>query len=133
MNRRAASIVLMIIEILVVIMAGIITTQIANNYASSDTVERARIANDLEMMANILVGIPGSTVIEYPEDVSKYALSLTTDKVSVFTKNEALITHTTRNLHLPNGFRAEGFEEGIKKVCLTKRNKIVFLEDCHGR
>lgn len=125
--------VLMIIEIIVVVMAGVVTTQIANNYASSDLVKRVRIANDLEMMVDILVAIPGSAVVEYPEDASKYVLSLTTDKVSVFTRNEALITHTARNLHLPNSFRAEGFEEGVKHICLTKRNKIIFLEGCHDR
>ena len=130
MNKKAVSIIMMIIEILVVITAGVITTQIANSYASSDIVERSRIANDLELMVNVLVGIPSDAVVEYPEDVSGYVISLTSDKVSVFTKNENLITHTTRRYNLPEGFKAEGFEEGTKRVCLTKRNKVIFLEGC---
>ena len=76
MNKKATSIILMIFEIVVVISVIIMTFQVAVAFAKAETVVKINLAQDLQMMVNTLVSIPGNTLVEIPQDTSNYIIQL---------------------------------------------------------
>ncbi len=137
MTTKAASILLMIFEILVVIAVVFTTTSIAQAYGKSETVAKINVAEDLRMMIDTLVGVPGNALVKYPHDVSTFSFLLRSGSVAVFTKGEAEQLWIVRKFSLPDGYVAEaagGVIESTKELCLEKTvektEKKILLRAC---
>lgn len=130
MNNKGVSIIVMIIEVLVVVLVSYMTISIAHTYANSDTTFKINTAEDMRMMVETLVGVPGDAIVEYPLDVSKYTFILTQGSVSVFVKGEAENLWVTRNFFLPEGYESNSIVENPKKLCFEKIEKRVSLKEC---
>ena len=120
----------MIFEILVVITVIFMTLQVAMGYAKSDTVIKVNAANDLAMMVNVLVGVPGDAIVEFPGDLSKYIISLDSGSVAVIKEGEPSIKHAIRTFYLPEKHTAEGTVENERNVCLKKDGYVIILKEC---
>lgn len=133
MNKKAASILLMIFEILVVIAVVFTTTSIAQAYGKSETVAKINVAQDLQMMVDTLVGVPGNALVKYPHEVSTFSFLLRSGSIAVFTKGEAEQLWIVRKFSLPDGYVAEatgGVIEATKELCLEKSGKKILLRAC---
>ncbi len=133
MTTKAASILLMIFEILVVLAVVFTTISIAQAYGKSETVAKINAAEDLRMMLDTLVGVPGNALVKYPQDVSSFSFLLRSSSISVFTKGEAEQLWVKRTFSLPAGYAAEaagGVIEGTKEICLEKAGKKILLRAC---
>lgn len=129
-GKKAASIIMMIFELIVVIFVIFMAFTVARNFGSSDTANKIYLANDLKMMMDTLVGTPGDAVVEYPGDVSRYSLILTSHYVTVLIKGESEAREVTRRFYLPEGYSAEGVLEEKMKLCLTKTGRRIILQEC---
>ena len=130
MDKKATSIILMIFEVLVVITVIFMTLQVAMGYAKSDTVIKVNAANDLMLMINVLVGVPGDAVVEFPGDLSNYIISLDVGSVAVFKEGEPTIKYAIRTFYLPEKHTAEGTVENVRIVCLKKDGYVIILKEC---
>ncbi len=131
MDKKATSIILMIFEVLVVITVIFMTMQVAMGYAKSDTVIKVNAANDLAMMVNVLIGVPGDAIVEFPGDLSKYIISLDIGSVAVLKEGEPSIKHAIRTFYLPEKHTAEGTVENVRNVCLKKDGYVIILKECN--
>lgn len=131
--KKAASILLMIFEILVVVAVVFTTTSIAQAYGKSETVAKINVAQDLQMMVDTLVGVPGNALVKYPHDVSTFSFLLRSGSIAVFTKGQAEQLWIVRKFSLPDGYVAEaagGVIEATKELCLEKTEKKILLRAC---
>ena len=72
MNKKAASILVMIFELMAVLAVVFILISYSKNLAESERNHKVSAAQDIKMMIDVLVGIPGDAVVEYPYDMSKF-------------------------------------------------------------
>jgi len=133
MNKKASSILLLIFEIIVVVLVVFLTSRIATNYASSDSIVKINTANDLDIMINALVGVPGEAFVEYPQkNISQFTFTLTPTMLEVKIGDEPKFTRAKVDLHLPEGYTAEGFLKEAEDLCLEKKRKKIKLRECNG-
>ena len=66
MKRKAASVLLMIVEILAVIFLAFIALKMAQAAASKSSLEKINLAQDLVLSVNTLVSFPGEGFLQYP-------------------------------------------------------------------
>lgn len=130
MNKKAESIIMMIFEILVVLMVSYILVSIAQSYAESITTVKINAANDIQMMVNTLVGVPGEALIKYPRNVSALTFILDNNGIAVFRKGEPETKWKVQQFFLPEGYAAEGTLEEKSWLCLEKKNKKILLREC---
>ena len=135
MATKAASILLMIFEILVVLAVVFTTTSIAQAYGKSETVAKINAAEDMRMMLDTLVGVPGNVLVKYPHDLSSFTFLLRSGSISIFATGEPEQLWVTRTFFLPEGYAAEtagGVIEGreTKEICLEKTGKKLLLRAC---
>lgn len=130
MNKKAASVMMIIFEILVVLMVSYILTSIAQSYAESITTVKINTANDIQMMVNALVAVPGESVVKYPTNVSALTFIMDTNGIAVFQKGEPEVKWQVRQFSLPQGYVAEGTLEEKSWLCLEKKNKKILLREC---
>lgn len=130
MNKKGESIIMMIFEILAVLMISYILVSIAQSYAESITTVKITAADDIQMMVNTLVAVPGDAVTKYPQNVSALTFILDNNGVAVFQKNEPEVKWQVRQFFLPQGYAAEGTLEEKPWLCLEKRNKKIILREC---
>jgi hypothetical protein len=128
-NKKGASVILMIVAVVVVTLIVFMTNSRALSYSKSDPILKEKIANDFMLMINSLM-IPGDALVEYPKDLSEYNFILTSKKISVYLKNEVISNRVDVPFILPNGYDAIGDVEGKAKICLRKKAKNIFLEEC---
>lgn len=121
---------MMIFEVLIVLFVIYSYFQIAEAYASSETVNKINLAEDIRMMADTLVGTPGDVVVQYPGNVSKYAFILSSSSVTVFIKGEGEQQKVTRYFFLPEGYEAFGTLEGKETLCVEKEKRRILLREC---
>jgi len=134
MNTKAESVILMIFELVVVIGVIAMTFQIATAFAKSETAVKINLAQDLQMMVNTLVGVPGDSLVELPQDASHFIIILNSNQISVNGIEDSESEIVVRNFVLPAGHTASGTTEGSPKICLKKESsgdrKYLFLSDC---
>ncbi len=130
MDQKAASTVLMVFEVLIVLFVVYSYFQIAEKYASSETTNKINLADDIKMMVDALVGTPGDTTAQYPAKVSKYSFVLSSSSVTVFIKGEGEQKKVTRHFFLPEGYKAFGTLEGKESLCLEKEKRRILLREC---
>ena len=121
---------MIIFELIIVIFVIYTTFVIAERYASSDTANKVNLANDIKMMMDVLVATPGDVIINYPGDVSRYAIILNSHMVSIIIKGEIAEKQVIRQFFLPIGYSAEGVTEEISNICFYKINKNVIMQQC---
>lgn len=130
MNKKAASILMIIIEVLVVILVIIMVFSIAERMAKGEKVEKVVLAEELRMMADTLVSVSGDAVIEYPYNVSKFVFLLEGGSVSAFEEGEDKVNWAVKNFYLPEGYDASGVLKEKERLCLEKKDKNIFLREC---
>tara|TARA_Y100000310_G_scaffold344364_1_gene456774 strand:- start:13899 stop:14309 length:411 start_codon:yes stop_codon:yes gene_type:complete len=130
LGKKAQSTVLFIFEVLLVIFVIVSMVKIAKSFGSSEQAEKITIAEDLRMMVNTLVATTGDSKIYYQKDTSKYILRMNSGEISVFNKGDGRETWISRIFYLPEGYKAAGAIRQESKVCLTKQEKIIFLQTC---
>ena len=130
MNKKAASIIMIIFELLVVILVISMTFSVAKGMAKGERVEKVNLAEEVRMMMDTLVGVPGEAVVEFPYNVSKYVFLLDKESVSVFKEGEDKVNWAVRKFYLPEGYQAVGSLKGKERACLEKKGKNIFLREC---
>ncbi len=130
MNKKAVMVLMLVFEILIVFFVSYMTFELAQKYAGSETANKINLAEDIKMMADVLVGTPGEVLIEYPGNVSKYALILNSNYIRVFIKGEGELKTVIRQIILPKGYTAFGTLEEQSRLCLRKENQQILLQRC---
>lgn len=130
MNKKAASIIMIIFEVLVVLLVVSMTFNVAKGMAKGERVEKVNLAEEIRMMINVLVGVSGEAVVECPYNVSKYVLFLDDKSITVFKEDEDKVNWAVRNFYLPEGYEAAGSLKGKERACLEKKGKAIFLREC---
>ena len=129
-GRKAASTLMIVFEVLMVLFVIYSYLQIAEKYASSETTNKINIAEDIKMMVDTLVGTPGDGTVQYPANVSKYSFILSSSSITVFIKGEGEQQIVTRQFFLPAGYTAFGTVEGKETFCLEKEKRRILLREC---
>lgn len=129
MNKKAASILLWIFEVIAVIAVIVMALWIATKFSDETALRKVNAAEDIAMMVNTLVALPGDALVEYPRDLSKFTVALTTKYVVIFEK-EAKIDGETRNFILPSDYSAVDIVKQKAKVCLKKMGKTISVGEC---
>lgn len=130
MNTRGESILLLIFEVLAVLLVTYILVSIAGAYGKSDTVLRINAAEDIRMMADTLVGMPGEVTVHYPLNVSSFSFILADGSITVLKKGEAEPAKVVRPFFLPSGYTASGTVEEQAWICLEKKGNAITLKSC---
>ena len=130
MNTKAVSVLLLIFEVMVVLLVGYIAFSIAQGYASSETVQKINLAEDLRLMLHTVTGVPGDALVQYPHDVSHFNFILTPNSITVFIPGEPEPNWVLRTLYLPVGYAAEGTLEQPASLCLEKKAKTITMHTC---
>ncbi len=130
MNSRAVSPILTIFEMLVVVFIVFLFVSIAKGYAHDETVLKINMAEDLALMINTLVAVPGDAVVGYPGNSSAYTIIADLSSVLVLRPDEPEINHVSRKFILPEGYVTTGVLEEKERLCLEKKEKIILLREC---
>lgn len=129
MNKKAL-VITTVLEMLAVVFIIFMMLEVAAAFGESDTVIKINTAEDLWMMVDILAGVPGEAVIEYPRDVSQFVFILTQTGVIISKTGETELKQVIRNYYLPDGFQATGAAKNVQRICLEKKNKVIFIREC---
>jgi len=130
-NKKASSILMIIFELLIVGLVVFMTVRIAHAYGSSLLTQEVNIAEDVRMMVNTLISVPGDAVVKYPRNISEFRLILRQDSVSVFREGDSPAEHIKRIFYLPKNYTAVGAVEGVDYFCLDKKKRKVLLRHCN--
>lgn len=130
MNKKGESIIMMIFEIMVVLMISYILVSVAQSFAESITTVKITTADDIQMIVNTLVAVPGESVVQYPSNVSALTFILDNNGIAVFQKGDPDVKWQVRQFSLPEGYAAEGTLEGKSWLCLEKKNNKIILREC---
>lgn len=130
MNTKAVSLIIWIFLVLGAILLGSIPVYIATSFAQGEAVKKVNTAEDLVMMVNTLVGVPGAALIEYPKNVKDYQFVLSSDDLLVFSAGDNELQRVKRTFYLPEGYQAHGFVESEERICFNKRDRRIVLSGC---
>tara|TARA_Y100000310_G_C20474848_1_gene711889 strand:+ start:57 stop:722 length:666 start_codon:yes stop_codon:yes gene_type:complete len=130
MNKKGVMTLIMVFELLLIAIVIFMVVDKAKTYGESDTVTKINIAEDIKMMVNTLVSVPGNVVIEYPRGVEKFNLILDSSGVTVFKNNEPKQKRVSRHFILPTLYSAIGTITNVNKICLEKERKKIILRKC---
>ncbi|MBU0727477.1 hypothetical protein KKA95_02225 [Patescibacteria group bacterium] len=128
--KKATSTLMIIFELVIVSLVIFGTVRIAHAYGNSLITQKVNIAEDVRMMVNTLVGVPGDAIVKYPHDVSNFRLILNQDGVSVFNEGDSQFEYTKRTFYLPTGYSAAGSMDGEEYFCLDKQDRTIILRAC---
>ncbi len=131
MNKSGSSIMMIIFELLVVVMVIYLLTSIAHGYASSTLAAKVQAAEEISMMVNTLVALPGDALVQYPKSSELFVFTLANDQIVVHEPGSKFDpTATSRSFVLPKDYAAEGTVEQKKNICLEKKGKKIILHEC---
>ncbi|MFH1682954.1 MAG: hypothetical protein ABIA37_04105 [Candidatus Woesearchaeota archaeon] len=128
--KSAASIIMLIFEVMVVVLVVFMTLEVAKGMGEAETVRKINLANDMKMMVDTLIGVPGSAVVEYPQNVSDYIFVLNQDNVVVYKEGDADVLKVTREFYLPTEIKATGALNQKARLCLEKNSLTIILREC---
>lgn len=129
-GKNGASILMIIFEVLVVLLIVFTITEAAVKMASSETVEKVELANEIVMMVDTLVGVPGDAIVEYPGNVSNYNFLIGQEKIVVFTEKDD-VSRVERKLIVPLGYSLSGALDEKSWMCLEKKGLNILLRECN--
>lgn len=130
MKRHAVSTLFLVFEIIILSIVIFMTFSIAKAYASSETTHKINIANDLQLMINLLVATPGDAVLAYPENLAQYTILLRSDGVQVWLPSDQDHEKIVRYFSLPKGYTTTGQLVQKEKLCLYKEQRTIILRAC---
>ncbi|MBU0459522.1 MAG: hypothetical protein KJ597_03800 [Nanoarchaeota archaeon] len=130
MNKKAASVLMMVFEVLVVVFVVFMVISTAKSYAESDTVIKINAANDFVMMIDVLIATPGDAVVEYPYNLSKFIILIDSGGILIEKPGDSEMKRVIRSFHLPESYSAFGGVREIENVCLEKTKKDIILREC---
>lgn len=130
MNTKAASVILWIFEILAVVLIVVMALQVSSSFSRGQAVQKINLAEDLTMMIELLAGVSGDAIIEYPQNTKEYKLIVSADKILVFLPSDTELQRVSRKFHLPESYQAEGFVDQQERLCVTKSGKKIILGGC---
>lgn len=131
-KKKGSSILLIIFEILAIILVIATMFSVANRFAEDSSTQKVFHAEEIRMLVNTFVGLPGDSEIIYPKNVSEYVFILSDTQITVYGKGEKdnTLKKVRRIIHLPEGYTAAGTSNLKDKICLEKKSKRIFLHDC---
>lgn len=109
---------------------GFLLVTKANEFAETNTSLKINIAQDIQMMANTLAGVPGDAAVEYPLNVSQFNIILRKNSVSVSEEGDTSAEKVVRDFYLPQGYDAFGTLKGEDRLCMEKKDKKIILRRC---
>ncbi|MBR9683406.1 hypothetical protein GOV03_02600 [Candidatus Woesearchaeota archaeon] len=130
MDKKGSSIIMIIIELVAVVFVVAMTFSIAQGMAKGERVEKVNLAEDLRMMIDTLIGVPGDVVAEYPANVSKYVFTLSKNEIRVFQDVKDEVNLVVRKIHLPESYDAHGSLNERARLCLEKKKYDISLRPC---
>ncbi|MDP3733780.1 MAG: hypothetical protein Q8R37_00995 [Nanoarchaeota archaeon] len=130
MNTKAASVILWIFEVLAVVLMVVMVLQVSSSFAQGQAVQKINIAEDLVMMVEMVSGVPGDVVIEYPRSIKEYKFIVSPGTILVFLPGDTELQRVQRTFHLPENYRAEGFVDQEEHLCITKSGNKIILGGC---
>ncbi len=130
MNKKATNIPLMIFEIIAVVIVVSMMMSAAKAFAQSERTFKLKAAEDIRMMIDTLVAVPGEAIVAYPHNVSLYSFIVDAGSVAVFKKGESDVLWVTRAFILPEGYTAEGVLEEKERLCIEKKAKRILVREC---
>ncbi|MBI2668528.1 hypothetical protein HYX14_01670 [Candidatus Woesearchaeota archaeon] len=130
MDKKAASMLLMIFEIITVILVVGMMIGVGRAYGKSTLTAKIVVAEDLRLMMDVLAALPGQAVVKYPQNVSLFNVILTPGAVAVFEEGEAEQIWVRRDFFLPDGYTAEGIAQKTAWLCLEKNQQRITLRGC---
>ncbi|MBS3117167.1 hypothetical protein J4421_06245 [Candidatus Woesearchaeota archaeon] len=117
-------------QVLAVFVFGVVALSIAQAHAKSDFVLKTNIADEIKMMVDTLVAVPGEALVKVPYNTTDYSLLLTSENIAIFKKGENKEQWTIRPFFLPEGYHAQGSSVDLGRVCLEKKGKSITLRRC---
>ena len=127
MNTKGTSVLMIIFELLIVVMIVGGSMQIANKIAKDETTTQTAVTNEMRMMLEVLVAVPGDMVVEVPFNTSKYEVEVRKNKVSLDNKGKVIF----RKFHVPENYQISGIWKGVERLCLEKKDeRFIFLRKC---
>ncbi len=131
MNKKGvADAVILIADIGAVVLVGFLIMTASLKLSETSTVDKINIAEDLRIMVNTLIGVPGEALVKYPEDVSEYSIIANDKGFFVFKKGEIKEKQIFRNYYLPQNYTVEGLIGEESTLCLEKKGKKIILAAC---
>ncbi len=121
---------MVLIEVIAVLSISYLAIEKARSLSDSVEVLKETVAEDVRLMLDTLVGVPGDALVEYPLNISSFNLILKTNVIYVFEPGEPQPLWTAREFYLPQGYIAEGVLEGEEKLCLEKEGRKLLLRKC---
>ncbi|MFH0701880.1 MAG: hypothetical protein V2A62_05605 [Candidatus Woesearchaeota archaeon] len=129
MNKKG-SYLLAVGEVLAIIAVMILVLLSTEKMAKSEAVLKINTVNNFELMINTLVGTPGEGMVEFPYNISRFNLILSSNSISVFLPGEESKQFEVRTFRLPTSYVAEGVVKQAPHICLEKKNKKILLREC---
>ncbi|MBI2103195.1 hypothetical protein HYT55_05105 [Candidatus Woesearchaeota archaeon] len=122
----------MLFEVVVVILVIGIALTVATRLGEPETMTKITAAEDMTMMVNVLVSMPGNVIVEYPRNMSLYALAfVSSSSLAIYEGDKSTdIDPALRMFLLPMGYTAVGFVKEKARVCLQKEGKKIILTEC---
>jgi hypothetical protein len=130
-SKKGAMILMVLFEVIAVFTIITMIIIVAKDLASSDRVVRNLIVEDMNLMVNSLISVPGEMQVKYPlsdiRNITKYAFSISNTAVSVRDTEKEGILVTTRTINVPMGYTVIGAVQNVDFFCLNKKNKEIIL------
>lgn len=125
-------IILLIGKIGAVIMVGFLAFSLWPELAKTNTSQKVVVAEDVRMMVNTLVSVPGDALVYYPGNTSTLMVALSSSKVDVFEKGESDVKWRSAGFVLPEEYSAEGLYDGSLRgrLCLEKIARRIIVRSC---
>lgn len=127
---KKASVLMYFIEVAVAFLAIVTLLNVGQAAGESSTLRKERAAEDIRMMADVLVGVPGTALVQYPHNVSEFTFILEQRSITVFRGGEPEAKSVNRALALPEGYAAQGSVEHPATLCLQKKGTTIILRGC---
>lgn len=127
---KGSGTLLLLFEMLAVIFIAVAVLNIGQAYASSDYSWKIETIENLNLMINTLLGVPGDVQVQYPVNISGYTVLLEGNKIALFTAGEAEHLWLTRSFVLPEGYTSQGVVEQSETLCFEKKGTALFLKPC---
>ncbi len=131
MNKKAATVLMMLFEIMIVIVVISLAITYSYRLGSSDSVLRERVQDDIIQMMYAGVSTPGDFVVAYPTNLSEYNLLLSSNTIYVGNENTPARQKQGEKFILPKTYTASGVVDNQEIVCLEKQQKVFLLRSCN--
>ena len=126
--------IMIMFEVIVAVAVIVIGISVAVEQGKSERVIKTYMVDDLALMVNAVVGVPGDVIIAYPDDVSDYRFLMDDYSITVLREGDLKEGQVTRKFQLPDGYKAEvdANAKGAKEICLEKKNYVIKLRNCQN-